>query len=357
MQVSGRSRSGLAPGCDRRPSLPCVVVLLLCLAVANISAAAAGTRWRTASCGRASGNDVVAVEWRPARQPRAPDSRPATSSWPWMADPSRARKMSSRFSTPAVTAHRCTTRSCGCARSRCVDVSVAADPVGPARAVLRAGVGRDVLAAGRRVRTAPPSRQPGDAAFLLADGRVLRRARLLVQRPARSARLGVLLGRRCRRSCSCRRCSCTSRSSFPSGQTAGCGATRGRTLLPAAVSPGVSPGAAHRLRAWSTPRDTATCSFASQSSSSSAELVYLAVSLVAGLAIMIRALRRVRSVTARRQLRWIVWGTALGALPFVFGYVLPFVARSAAPTRLRADARCSSGSSRSRSRRRSCATA
>ena len=40
---------------------------------------------------------------------------------------------------------------------------------------------------------------------------------------------------------------------------------------------------------------------------------------------MIRALRRVRSVTARRQLRWIVWGTALGSLPFVFGYVLPFV--------------------------------
>ncbi len=32
---------------------------------------------------------------------------------------------------------------------------------------------------------------------------------------------------------------------------------------------------------------------------------------------MIRALRRVRSVTARRQLRWIVWGTALGAVPFV----------------------------------------
>ena len=28
---------------------------------------------------------------------------------------------------------------------------------------------------------------------------------------------------------------------------------------------------------------------------------------------MVRALRRVRSVTARRQLRWIVWGTALGS--------------------------------------------
>jgi PAS domain S-box-containing protein len=56
----------------------------------------------------------------------------------------------------------------------------------------------------------------------------------------------------------------------------------------------------------------------------SGQLVYLAVSLVAGFAIMVRALRQVRSVTARRQLRWIVWGTALGSLPFVFGYALPF---------------------------------
>jgi PAS domain S-box-containing protein len=54
------------------------------------------------------------------------------------------------------------------------------------------------------------------------------------------------------------------------------------------------------------------------------ELLYLALSLLGGLVIMTRALRRVRSVTARRQLRWIVWGTALGAVPFVFGYALPF---------------------------------
>ena len=87
-----------------------------------------------------------------------------------------------------------------------------------------------------------------------------------------------------------------------------------------------------------------------------AELVYLAVSLVAGLAIMVRALRRVRSVTARRQLRWIVWGTALGSLPFVFGYVLPFAPALHAAARLRAAARCCSASSRSRSPRRSCAT-
>ena len=54
------------------------------------------------------------------------------------------------------------------------------------------------------------------------------------------------------------------------------------------------------------------------------QLVYLVVSLIGGLAIMVRALKQVRSVTARRQLRWIVWGSALGAVPFTFGYALPF---------------------------------
>jgi two-component system, NtrC family, sensor kinase len=54
------------------------------------------------------------------------------------------------------------------------------------------------------------------------------------------------------------------------------------------------------------------------------EIAYLAVSLIGGLLIMTRALRRVRSGTSRRQLRWIVWGTALGAVPFAFGYALPF---------------------------------
>ena len=53
--------------------------------------------------------------------------------------------------------------------------------------------------------------------------------------------------------------------------------------------------------------------------------VYLAACLLGGLAVMLRALRRLRSVTSRRQLRWIVWGSALGALPFVSLYLLPFL--------------------------------
>ncbi|MDH4066451.1 MAG: PAS domain S-box protein, partial [Acidobacteriota bacterium] len=54
------------------------------------------------------------------------------------------------------------------------------------------------------------------------------------------------------------------------------------------------------------------------------ELLYLAIFLTAGLTVLFRALKRSRSVTARRQLRWIVWGTALGAMPFALGYAVPF---------------------------------
>ena len=54
------------------------------------------------------------------------------------------------------------------------------------------------------------------------------------------------------------------------------------------------------------------------------EMAYLAACVIGGLAIMIVALRRVRSVTARRQLRWIVSGAVLGGLPFTVGYALPW---------------------------------
>jgi two-component system, NtrC family, sensor kinase len=54
------------------------------------------------------------------------------------------------------------------------------------------------------------------------------------------------------------------------------------------------------------------------------EYIYLAVFLGAGLAVLLRALSRARSVTVKRQLRWIVWGTALGSLPFALGYAIPF---------------------------------
>jgi hypothetical protein len=53
--------------------------------------------------------------------------------------------------------------------------------------------------------------------------------------------------------------------------------------------------------------------------------VYLGMCLLGGLALMLRALTRHRSVTARRQLRWIVWGSSVGALPFILLYVVPLL--------------------------------
>jgi PAS domain S-box-containing protein len=54
------------------------------------------------------------------------------------------------------------------------------------------------------------------------------------------------------------------------------------------------------------------------------EPLYLSLCLAGGLLVVAKAFRQVRSLTARRQLRWIAWGTGLGALPFAVGYALPF---------------------------------
>jgi two-component system, NtrC family, sensor kinase len=54
------------------------------------------------------------------------------------------------------------------------------------------------------------------------------------------------------------------------------------------------------------------------------EPVYLLVCAAAALAVLVRGFRNTTSVTGRRQLRWIAWGTALGAGPFAFGYALPW---------------------------------
>ncbi|MCX6537599.1 MAG: ATP-binding protein [Acidobacteria bacterium] len=52
--------------------------------------------------------------------------------------------------------------------------------------------------------------------------------------------------------------------------------------------------------------------------------LYFGLFLACGFVVLARALTQVRSVTARRQLRWIVWGTVLGGGPFTVGYALPF---------------------------------
>ena len=54
------------------------------------------------------------------------------------------------------------------------------------------------------------------------------------------------------------------------------------------------------------------------------EFLYLATCLIGGLIGLMRAVSQVRTITGRRQLRWIVWGTAFGAGPFAVVYALPY---------------------------------
>src|SRR4051812_34478103 len=53
------------------------------------------------------------------------------------------------------------------------------------------------------------------------------------------------------------------------------------------------------------------------------EHLYLFACSAAAIVVLTRAFRQISSITARRQLRWIAWGTALGAGPFAVGYALP----------------------------------
>ena len=129
----------------------------------------------------------------------------------------RRRPTSSSTSIAAARARGSPTRCCGSATRQALDVSLA--PATPRRLdVLRARGGRPLHAAGRRVGPAAPAARSGDAAFLLAVRRVLRRVHVLVQRPVRSARLDLLLGRRGRAWRCCRRCCCTSRWCSRSGR-------------------------------------------------------------------------------------------------------------------------------------------
>ncbi|MDO8793541.1 MAG: ATP-binding protein [Vicinamibacterales bacterium] len=52
--------------------------------------------------------------------------------------------------------------------------------------------------------------------------------------------------------------------------------------------------------------------------------LYLAACIAIGLVAMARTLREAGTLTARRQSRWIAWGTALGGVPFAVAYAVPY---------------------------------
>jgi PAS domain S-box-containing protein len=118
---------------------------------------------------------------------------------------------------------------------------------------------------------------------------------------------------------------------FPERPNAWARSDRGRSLLPAIYLPAFALGG---LQVAAIAHGEGLTLSSTIQRLDNLGLIYLSVCLVAGLAVMGRALRRVRSVTARRQLRWIVWGTALGAVPFVGGYIVPFVLGANPPAAL-----------------------
>ena len=91
----------------------------------------------------------------------------------------------------------------------------------------------------------------------------------------------------------------------------------GRTLLPLLYLPALLLGGARVAAMLAGGRSRRRCCRRCSRWSSAASCCICASASSPASAIMMRALGRVRSVTARRQLRWIVWGTALGAVPFV----------------------------------------
>lgn len=97
----------------------------------------------------------------------------------------------------------------------------------------------------------------------------------------------------------------------------------GRTLLPLLYVPAGLLGLARVVAIARAPLDPAFFTGVI-AALDRFEPLYLAGWLTGSLLILVRAFGDVRSVTARRQLRWIVWGTALGALPFALGYAVPY---------------------------------
>jgi PAS domain S-box-containing protein len=97
----------------------------------------------------------------------------------------------------------------------------------------------------------------------------------------------------------------------------------GRVIVPLAYVPAVLLGIAHVV-ALARSAGNAGASVRVLETLDRLEFLYLAGCLIGGLAALARALTEVRSITGRRQLRWIAWGSALGGTPFALGYALPF---------------------------------
>jgi two-component system, NtrC family, sensor kinase len=97
----------------------------------------------------------------------------------------------------------------------------------------------------------------------------------------------------------------------------------GRSFLLAAYAPAVVLGVS-RINAVARSASDAAAFVSTTALLERLEFLYFATCLIGGLGFLVRALSQVSTITARRQLRWIAWGTALGAGIFAMGYALPY---------------------------------
>src|SRR4029077_5833061 len=95
-----------------------------------------------------------------------------------------------------------------------------------------------------------------------------------------------------------------------------------RALLPWVYLPGVVLGA---TRIVVVVRGASDGAFFSRALSllDRVEPVYLFLCAVAAVAALTRAFGEITSLTGRRQLRWMAWGTLLGVGPFAVGHGSP----------------------------------
>ena len=235
--------------------------------------------------------------------------------------------------TRAETARASTTRCCAWARREVVrDAARAASRAATTRSTTSSRPSAcSALIVGAAVRLRRPGRS-SDAALLLALPGVLRHVHLLVQRAARSARLGLLLGRRGVDPAAAAALPAL-HARFPRAAAQLAAHADRAPAAAAAVRAGARCSASRAWWRWRVRRWTRSSSRALLEMLDRFEPLYLAICFAGGLVgAAARASRDVRSVTARRQLRWIVWGTALGAIPFA-ARVRAAVRRSAlAPT-------------------------
>ena len=97
-----------------------------------------------------------------------------------------------------------------------------------------------------------------------------------------------------------------------------------RSVLPLVYLPAILLiGIAHRDRGGR-PSRTARCFRALSTCSIAPSRSTCSACAAAAIVVLARAFGEITSLTGRRQLRWIAWGTALGVGPFALGYALPW---------------------------------